>query len=106
MHRCPWPGCGQIVPRNTWGCRRHWYVLPNDLRAWIGRAYRQGIARGEHPSRSYRDAHRAALEWIREQTSGARSATYQTLPADTKSSPPRLQSSPINAASSPPRKKI
>jgi hypothetical protein len=49
-----------------WTCRAYWYALPNNLRSWIGRAYRQGIERGNHPSRSYIDAHHAALAWIRE----------------------------------------
>lgn len=66
FHRCPWPGCERPVSRSQWGCREHWYALPNNLRAWIGRAYRQGIDTGTHPTRSYVEAHRAALAWIAE----------------------------------------
>lgn len=39
---------------------------PGNLRSWIGRAYRYDIQTGTHPTRSYVEAHRAALEWIRE----------------------------------------
>ncbi|MGF6607083.1 hypothetical protein OKW45_001983 [Paraburkholderia sp. WSM4175] len=70
MHRCLWPGCDIPVCRSIWGCRAHWYALPNNLRAWIGRAYRQGIARGDHPSRSWREAHAAALAWIEQRERG------------------------------------
>ena len=63
-HRCGWPNCPRMVPLGRWGCREHWQALPNNLRAWIGRAYRAGIETGTHPSRSWLDAHHAALEWI------------------------------------------
>jgi hypothetical protein len=65
-HRCLWPGCTQIVGDDLWGCKPHWRALPNNLRAWIGRAYRYGADTGTHPTRSYVDAHRAALAWIAE----------------------------------------
>jgi hypothetical protein len=64
MHRCPWPGCPRFIPNRLWSCREHWFTLPNNLRAWIGRAYRHGIDTGTHPTDSYVRAHRAALEWI------------------------------------------
>lgn len=66
LHACAWPGCERAVSRSMWGCRAHWYRLPNNLRAWIGRAYRQGLEAGTHPTRSYAEAHRAALAWIAE----------------------------------------
>ncbi|WP_277187652.1 hypothetical protein [Caballeronia sp. BR00000012568055] len=61
-----------MVPLDRWGCREHWHALPNHLRAWIGRSYRQGFESGRHPLPSYLDAHRAALDWIREQQTEAR----------------------------------
>jgi hypothetical protein len=70
FHVCPWPGCERTVPASMWGCRAHWYALPNNVRAWIGRAYRSGIDHGTHPTRSYVDAHRAALAWIAERERG------------------------------------
>lgn len=66
MHRCLWPGCDEVVPHSMWGCRANWSRLPRNLRAWIGRAHRYGIDTGTHPTRSYINAHRAALDWVRE----------------------------------------
>lgn len=63
-HRCGWPSCAKLVPLDMWGCRAHWYALPQPLRQWIGRAYREGVRTDTHPTRSYVKAHRAALEWI------------------------------------------
>jgi hypothetical protein len=65
-HRCPWPGCERMVPRLMWGCRTHWCRLPGDLRMRIGRAYRYGLDIHTHPTHQYVEAHRAALDWIRD----------------------------------------
>ncbi|MGF6978973.1 hypothetical protein QFZ94_007488 [Paraburkholderia sp. JPY465] len=65
-HRCRWPGCTCIVGDDLWGCKPHWRTLPPNLRAWIGRAYRQGMDCDIHPSASYLRAHRAALRWAHE----------------------------------------
>ncbi|WP_233854248.1 hypothetical protein [Paraburkholderia sp. HD33-4] len=69
-HRCPWPGCTEQVSETNWGCRAHWYRLPNNLRAWIGRAYRIGIENGTHPTQSWRRAHTAALAWAAHEEHG------------------------------------
>jgi hypothetical protein len=67
MHKCLWPECDKLIPLSQWGCRSHWYRLPNNIRAWIGRTYRGGVLRGDHPSRHWLEAHHAALEWIAQQ---------------------------------------
>ncbi|WP_155836784.1 hypothetical protein [Paraburkholderia mimosarum] len=64
-HRCRWPGCESVVGNDLWGCKAHWRSLPSPVRAWIGRAYRQGMDTDTHPTPSYGRAHRAALGWIR-----------------------------------------
>jgi hypothetical protein len=64
-HRCRWPGCAAIVGNDLWGCKAHWRALPTELRSWIGRAYRVGMDRDEHPTPSYLRAHRAAIEFAR-----------------------------------------
>lgn len=46
-HNCPWPGCERRVPRHIWGCRQHWYMLPEDIRRKIGASWRGGTV-GEH----------------------------------------------------------
>lgn len=60
--------CTVTVGSDQWGCEPHWRSLPNDIRAWIGRSYRIGSIHDTHPTESWRDAHRAALDWIREHT--------------------------------------
>jgi hypothetical protein len=38
--------------------------LPDDLRAWIGRAYRAGMDTDSHPTASYLAAYARAQAWI------------------------------------------
>jgi hypothetical protein len=66
-HRCLWPGCDRVVGDDLWGCKPHWYALPNTLRAWIGRTYRLGMDTDTHPTVKYCEAHAAALAWIEQQ---------------------------------------
>lgn len=48
-HRCPWPGCGERVRRELWGCVAHWYRLPRTLRGRLSVAYADhGIGSREH----------------------------------------------------------
>lgn len=63
-HRCAWPGCECTVGDDRWGCAPHWSGLPNDLRAWIGRAYRSGMDTDSHPTVSYVAACTRIQEWI------------------------------------------
>jgi hypothetical protein len=32
LRTCRWPGCGKQVQLERWGCRRHWFQLPKELR--------------------------------------------------------------------------
>ncbi len=41
-HTCHWPGCGKQVPPAMWGCKGHWFKLPQALRNKIWAAYRPG----------------------------------------------------------------
>ena len=68
-HGWAWPGCIERVDASQRGSRAHWYTLPNNIRSRIGRAYRQGVERGDHPSRSWLEAHQAALEYARQKAS-------------------------------------
>lgn len=63
-HTCHWPGCDAAVPPATWGCRKHWYLLPRQLRSAIWRAYRPGQEISKTPSRDYIDVARQVQEWI------------------------------------------
>lgn len=64
QHHCHWPGCDKQVPPAMWGCRKHWYDLPINLRNAIWRTYRPGQEVAATPSRAYVAAARAAQEWI------------------------------------------
>lgn len=63
-HTCHWPGCTQQVPPAMWGCREHWYRLPQRLRAAIWSAYRPGQEDDLHPSPTYFRIAREVQEWI------------------------------------------
>jgi hypothetical protein len=70
-HTCHWPGCEQRVPPRMWGCREHWYRLPEGLRKRIWAAYRPGQEVEKNPSREYLEAARAARGWILGQQAAA-----------------------------------
>lgn len=72
-HRCHWPSCNRVVPPRLWGCRKHWYRLPADLRARIWETYRPGQELTKTPSAEYREAAKAVQAWIaaQESTDGA-----------------------------------
>ena len=50
-----------------WGCRVHWFKLPARIRKDIWDTYRPGQEIDKEPSQAYRDAARAAQDWIKEQ---------------------------------------
>jgi hypothetical protein len=64
-HHCHWPGCDKQVPPAMWGCRPHWYSLPDDLRNAIWRSYAPGQEVKGSPSTAYVAAARAVQEWIK-----------------------------------------
>lgn len=63
-HECHWPGCGAQVPPAMWGCRKHWFALPADLRRKIWKAYRSGQEKDLSPNREYIAVAREAQDWI------------------------------------------
>jgi hypothetical protein len=67
-HGCHWPGCHSQVPPAMWGCRPHWYALPQAIRNRIWAAYRAGQENDMRPSRRYVEAAMEAQKWIRENT--------------------------------------
>lgn len=69
-HHCHWPGCDKQVPPAMWGCRQHWYTLPQDLRNRIWMTYRPGQERDWTPSAEYLAVAKAVQQWIRENEAG------------------------------------
>jgi hypothetical protein len=65
-HKCHWPGCTKQVPPAMWGCKRHWFSLPWNLRNKIWRAYRPGQEIDMNPSKQYLDIAEEIREWIKE----------------------------------------
>jgi hypothetical protein len=69
-HTCHWPGCNAQVPPAMWGCKRHWFALPQHLRTRIWRAYQPGQEVTGHPSADYISAARAVQVWIEQLQAG------------------------------------
>lgn len=65
-HHCHWPGCTTKVKPAMWGCRKHWFMLPKELRDRIWKTYRPGQEKTKDPSRDYLRAAADAQRWIEE----------------------------------------
>ena len=65
-HTCHWPGCRKQVPPALWGCKKHWYMLPANIRSLIWAAYKPGQEKTMTPSVSYIEAAEKAQQWIKE----------------------------------------
>lgn len=70
-HGCGWPGCKMRVPAHLWGCRSHWFRLPELLRRAISRAYVAGQSVSTW-SPEYQAAHEAVDQWIVQQAEFSR----------------------------------
>lgn len=64
-HTCHWPGCDKEVPPKLWGCQRHWYTLPANLRARVWAAYRPGQEIDKQPSPEYLAVAHDVQKWIK-----------------------------------------
>lgn len=63
-HHCHWPGCDEQVPPAKWGCSKHWFKLPKDLRDRIWRTFDPGQEVAGTPTVAYLAAARAVQDWI------------------------------------------
>lgn len=70
-HKCHWPGCGEEVHPRLWGCKRHWYTLPPEIRRRILLTYKPGQEVNKDPSPEYMEAAKQArefaIEWNRKE---------------------------------------
>ena len=64
-HTCHWLGCTKQVPPAMWGCKEHWYKLPQSLRSMIWRTFVPGQEEAGSPSSEYIKAARAVQDWIK-----------------------------------------
>jgi len=78
-HHCHWPGCETLVPPAQWGCRTHWYQLPEPLRKRIWRAYKPGQEISKTPSREYVQVAREVQVWIQQHAPARPPAPEPTL---------------------------
>lgn len=69
-HTCHWPGCEKSVPPAAWGCRPHWYALPQALRNQIWAAYSPGQEDTKTPSARYIEVALEVRQWIEENDDG------------------------------------
>lgn len=56
LHLCHWPNCKTSVPPRFWGCKRHWFKLPSNIRRKIWATYRPGQEIDKRPSEEYIEA--------------------------------------------------
>lgn len=64
-HHCHWTGCAAQVPPAVWGCRKHWYMLPQGLRNKIWAAFKPGQEIDGTPSARYIEVAREVQAWIK-----------------------------------------
>ncbi len=84
-HECHWPDCTEQVKPAVWGCRKHWFMLPKELRDEIWRAYRPGQEGDQRPSRAYLDAARKVQAWIAARTTSKAEPASRASTSDVQS---------------------
>lgn len=57
LHKCGWPGCDRKVETWQWGCAKHFFKLPNEMR--------QEISRLKHWWPEAKRARRKATAWAK-----------------------------------------
>lgn len=65
-HACHWPGCNKQVPPAMWGCKSHWFKLPQRLRNQIWANYSIGQEQNGTPSQRYLQVADEVERWIKE----------------------------------------
>ena len=63
-HVCHWPSCDKQVPPAMWGCKIHWFKLPQRLRNEIWATYEPGQEIDLSPSEDYLDVADEVEKWI------------------------------------------
>ena len=64
VHRCHAAMCSVPVQPRFLMCRRHWALVPNELKLAVLRAYRPGQCDDKQPSREYLEAARRAINRV------------------------------------------
>lgn len=69
-HTCHWPNCPVKVPPKLWGCKKHWFMLPANLRKLIWATYVPGQEITKTPSEEYLRAANQVQSWINQNYRG------------------------------------
>jgi hypothetical protein len=67
-HHCHWPDCDKQVPPAMWGCKVHWFKLPQRLRNKVWATYEPGQEVDMTPSDEYIAVAREVQDWINVQS--------------------------------------
>jgi hypothetical protein len=60
-HFCHAKDCKIVVPPKRLMCKRHWFMVPPDLRTEVWREYRPGQEADKEPTAAYLEAARKAI---------------------------------------------
>lgn len=63
-HLCHAIGCSLEVPPKLLMCARHWFMLPENMRQNVWRAYRAGQEVDKRPSSEYLAVAQRAIAWV------------------------------------------
>ena len=63
-HICHAKNCDLAVPPKKLMCKRHWFMVPPDLRKEVWREYRPGQEVDKEPTAEYLKAARKAIEAV------------------------------------------
>lgn len=63
-HLCHAKECKTSVPPSLFMCRRHWYMVPVNLRHKVWATYRPGQEIDKHPTREYLEITRQAIDAV------------------------------------------
>lgn len=70
-HTCHWPGCQVEVPPKLWGCKKHWFMVPKEMKEELLKHYRPGQEIDKDPSEEYIDAAMDIYYWAQEKNKEA-----------------------------------
>lgn len=63
-HHCHARGCSVQVKPELLMCRKHWFMVPRDIRDAVWRSYRPGQCDDKNPSKDWHTAADAAIGYV------------------------------------------
>jgi len=66
-HRCHVPDCDVETRPEMLMCKKHWNLVPLQLRLWVNRTYRDGQCNDKKVSKEWLTASRRAIDSVRPQ---------------------------------------